>query len=199
MIQYKQGDLLEAFNKGEVNTIIHQCNCTVGMGAGIAKLLASAYEGLRDFDKSTRKHYIDDIKSPNLLIASHTAFQVHSVNEVAHKDKKRILNVYSQFYPGPPRKDEEMFDTFDNRIAWLKRALIDIYNYMLVGSYSVNIGIPLIASGLAADKNKKLQIKQNNKGLTDKEVSFYYFKKYIEPLFKDISDLKNASVTVYYL
>lgn len=198
MIKYKQGDLIEAFKKGEVQTILHQCNCTVGMGAGIAKSLCNSYKDLDTYDKKTRTYFIEELNRPDLLLGWHTLFQVHNSKEdVDLRTIPRIINIYSQYYPGKPNKELLKFDTFKQRLAWLKSAIDDIYNYMLVGNCSTNIGLPLLASGLAASPEHKARVREV--GITDKDTSLYYFKEYIEPIIGVLATLKDSKVTVYYL
>ena len=43
MIIYRKGDLLEAFEKGDVNIIAHGVNCKRVMGSGIAKQIKDKY------------------------------------------------------------------------------------------------------------------------------------------------------------
>lgn len=71
MIKYKQGDLIEAFEKGEINIIAHQTNCTVGMGAGIAKKITDKYPELNKLDKEHRFHYLSKLQRPDLLIGKY--------------------------------------------------------------------------------------------------------------------------------
>lgn len=98
--------------------------------------------------------------------------------------------MYSQYYPGSPKENTTHFDTFMQRCAWLKQCLSDLKSYSdyLISVYNkeVKIGLPLIASGLAADKKLKGD-------MTDLE----YFKKYIAPIVEE--ELKDLDVTVYYL
>ena len=67
----------------------------------------------------------------------------------------------------------------------LKQCLILVKNHYIIQSH-FKLGIPLISSGLAADK----QLKGT---MTDLE----YFKKYIGPIVEE--ELKDLDVTVYYL
>jgi O-acetyl-ADP-ribose deacetylase (regulator of RNase III) len=50
-----QGNLIEAFKKGEVNVIAHQCNVCCGMGAGIAKTIAKEFGFIEILDKGFRR------------------------------------------------------------------------------------------------------------------------------------------------
>ena len=43
MIEYLDGDLLDAFDKGDVNTVLHVTNCQKKMGSGIALQIKKRY------------------------------------------------------------------------------------------------------------------------------------------------------------
>ena len=119
---------------------------------------------------------------------------------------KFIINAYSQIFRGQPSNKfmemcdahkfpnteeamelaiggvDNVFDTFENRCFALK----EILNAVNHNFKRLRIGLPLIASGLAADKRLKGT-------MTDLE----YFKKYIAPVVEE--ELKDLDVTVYYL
>jgi hypothetical protein len=166
-------DLLQAFEDGDCNVILHQCNCTKGMGAGIAKKIAEKYPEVSKFDKNNERLF-GSIGIVSLI-----------------KGQKAVCNLYSQYFVGSPSDDSfilpesnyRVLDTFENRIVALRHCLTSVrkkvYNH-------TKIGIPLIASGLAADKKLKGT-------MTDLE----YFKKYIEPIVEE--ELKDLDVTVYYI
>lgn len=179
MLKYKQGDLLEAFENSEVNVIAHQCNCTVGMGAGIAKKIAEKYPIVDMLDKGYRKNEIG------------TALYIELGND------QHIFNLYAQYYPGQPTNkkfinnkpfifntfDEYIIDNFTQRLEWLKMSLKSFSSYL---QSQDKIGLCLLSSGLAADKKLK-------SSMTDLE----YFKTYIASIVEE--ELKDFDVTVYYL
>jgi hypothetical protein len=162
MIKYKQGDLLQAFENKEVDIIAHTCNATVGMGGGIARAIALKYPEIQVFDSTLRKQ-------GNILGTSQPFFV----------DSKIVYNVYAQYYPGKTRLE---FDTFEDRIKWLKQGLIWINQW----NKNKTVGVPLLSSGLGCDLKRK-------KKLNDLE----YFKKYIAPIVEET--LVDMDVTVYYL
>jgi hypothetical protein len=71
-------------------------------------------------------------------------------------------------------------DDFETRLQWLKDSIKDMMDYCNDNDV---IGIPLLGSGLAADKNKK-------GNLTDLE----YFQKFIQP---EIEHLLPKAVAYY--
>jgi O-acetyl-ADP-ribose deacetylase (regulator of RNase III) len=54
-IKYITGDLLQLFDQGEFDVIVHGCNCFCVMGGGIAKTIKQKYPGVFALDKKTKK------------------------------------------------------------------------------------------------------------------------------------------------
>lgn len=167
MIQYKQGDLLKAFENGEVDTFIIQENCTVGMGAGISKLTSVKYPEVLKYNFEQLRIAKE---APEDVLGLLVPYML--------KNKRYIYGIYSQYYPGSPQKG---FDTHKQRLNWLFKGL-DTFDR---NNFGANLGLPLIASGLA--KNHELK--------HDSDLD--YFKKYIAPTVEEA--LPNVNVTVYYL
>lgn len=131
---YKQGDLLQAFENGEVEIICHQENCvSKGYYGGIAKIIHEKYP-----------ETIDAIKFFGNVIYNQTK---HGI----------IANIYSQYYPGAPNdntfiKDKyQLQDNFYNRIVALEECLQKVKT----DYHDKRIGLCLIASGLAKQSNAK--------------------------------------------
>jgi len=158
-MQFIQGDLLCAFENGDVNIIAHQTNCCCGMGAGIAKVIAEKYPNVKFADEKYRKNAIG------------------TCLPVFIEKNKFIVNLYAQ--------NLVTEEPFEQRRHWLICALNDMKNLLLIKNED-KIGIPLIGSGLAADKKMK-------GNLTDLE----YFKKYIQQII--LSVLHDYQIRVYYL
>ena len=79
-------DLVEAIpNDTGLNVFIHQCNCQVNMGSGIAKAIANHYPMVYDADKRTKSG--DRSKMGNYSYAN-------------VKPNVVIANAYSQFFYG---------------------------------------------------------------------------------------------------
>lgn len=133
MIQFKQGNLLEAFENGEVNFIAHQENCVSDRYLGIAKLIHEKYP----------------TTLTNKPIFGEGIY--HDIDE-----NKIIMNMYSQYYPGSPstktfiKRGYEIVDSFQTRITALSNCL-ETFEYI---KNDCKIGLPLIASGLAKVKEK---------------------------------------------
>jgi hypothetical protein len=230
MIKYKQGDLLKAFEEGEVNVLIHQENCQgLNYFAGFAKVLHKKYPKLTEIHVNRYKELCG---KDGKLYMCNELFSFPLFYTVS--DTQCIVNLYAQLYRGQPSnkfmhgtdwvdydakdrnkkiyvadhdssnfphiedsKDSieskyaignKIFDTFENRCYALRCALKEAAN-MIDKSYK--IGLPLIASGLAADKELKY------KYALAINPDLQYFKKYIAPIVEE--EFKDLDVTVYYL
>lgn len=164
-MKYIKGDLFE--NLQEYDFILHQCNLTAGMGAGFAKRITEYFSDFKIAKKE--KEFINDIGLTKL-----GDYRVYELNW------NTVVNLYSQYNTGKCR--DSGVDTFENRIEWLEIALNKFANHYKVG----RVKMPLIASDLAADTNRK-------KGLTSLE----YFQKYIAPVVE--RTLGTFDVEVFYL
>jgi len=175
MITYVKGSLIEAFEKEEIDVILHQTNCVSRENvSGIAKSIFSKYP------EALKSHLEEGIFG---------GFSEVSI------EGRMIINCNSQYYPGACSENlfkfqamlgdyygtYEMPDNFNNRLSALKSVLNSLFWEL---PYNTKIGIPLIASGLGADLTKK--------GLmSDLEYFKYYIAPEIEDLFKNL--------IVYYL
>lgn len=75
------GNLLEQFENGEYDIIIHQCNCFNNMGSGIARGIAIKYPEVEAADKATK---MGDINKLGTYIAVETE---HGI----------VINAYTQY------------------------------------------------------------------------------------------------------
>ena len=89
MIQEKEGDLLKAFEDGEVNCLCHCANVSNVMGAGIAKLISKRWPQALEAD-------IKSGKGPNKI----GTFSIAKVDEF-----RVIVNIYGQLGIGCPKND----------------------------------------------------------------------------------------------
>jgi len=189
MLHFINKDIIVGFMNNEIDIIAHQCNCTKGMGAGVAKQIAVNFPISERMDEVVRKDF--DLIGINHLI------------EV--EENKYICNMYSQYYIGGPTDklfkydtiinsssglnfrfaEIEIADNMNNRLVFLKDCLHQIKDN--TNLKDKRLGIPLLASGLAADTNKKTA------DMTDLE----YFKLYIAPTVLEVLD--DRDVFVYYI
>jgi O-acetyl-ADP-ribose deacetylase (regulator of RNase III) len=82
------GDLLQEFEKGNVDIIVHGCNCFHIMGAGIAGQIRWKYPIAYEMDKRTPCGDMDKLG-------------YRSVARIGDRNSnKYIINAYTQFEPG---------------------------------------------------------------------------------------------------
>jgi len=171
-LNYKQGNILTAFKEGEFNVLLHQTNCvTKSRVSGIAK---SIFE---EYPKALQVHLID------------CNFAQYSFETVSAKNGfiQGIINCNSQYYQGACNdyffdfQGFTILDNFQNRLRALELILEKVVTAF---DKSFTFGIPLIASGIGADRTKKGSMRD-----------LEYFQKFIAPTVEKY--LPNC--TVYYL
>lgn len=118
-----KGDLVEAAKNGEVDYLLHGCNCFSTWGAGIALKLKIAFPDAYAADKY-------DYRSPIEKIGSYSSFRTNDLT---------IVNLYTQFDIGTTCRKFE-YGAF-------KRALEQFEADFYLGDKT--IGVPLIGCGLA--------------------------------------------------
>lgn len=163
MVKYIKGDLIQMFKENQFDYLLHQCNC-FDSGAGFTRALFNEYP-----DAKPLSQYSD----------AHVRF---GTNDYKPTPNGMIVNMFSQFNPGGCT--DTGVDSFPIRIKALELCLKGINDSTSV--YYAKIGMPLIASGIAADK-------VNKQGKTDLE----YFLHYIAPLVNHC--LLDRDITVVYL
>lgn len=118
MIKYSKGDLLQKFKNGEVNCILHCCNCRGVMGSGIALQIKNqffkAYLAYKDYERE---------KGLNLgsISAAETAFGP-------------IYNLHAQENYGTEKRQVN----YEALYVCLEKTKEDLINYNFKGT----IGIP---------------------------------------------------------
>jgi len=163
-MNYVPGDLIKNFKAKDFDFIAHQCNCHT-IGGGISGVL------IENFPRVLEVH--------NLFINVFGRKDLYGKTALTDTTFGDIFNLYSQYQPGACSNHK---DSFEQRCAKLKECLTFINKEYPNRS----IGLPLIASGIAADKKLK-------KDMSDLE----YFGKYIAPIVeKCLPDMK---VTIVYL
>jgi O-acetyl-ADP-ribose deacetylase (regulator of RNase III) len=122
MILYTKGDIIKALESGEIDVLAHACNMCAGMGAGIAKQIATKFPNVDEFDKN--------------CINTKT-FPTAELIEVF--ENKYVCNMYVMKYPGKPLYSN---DTFVMRMLRVYECLKKLEKTNL------KIGMPLILSDL---------------------------------------------------
>lgn len=122
MIVYIRGNILTALENGEIDVLAHACNMCAGLGAGIAKQIATKFPNVDEFDKN--------------CINSKT-FPISELIEVF--ENKYVCNMYVMTYPG---KSIYKNDTFEIRMQIVYQCLEKL------SKTDLKIGMPLILSDL---------------------------------------------------
>lgn len=169
---YEQGNLLESFKNNNFTAIAHQCNLVTTDVAGIAKVI------FNEFPNANKPGILNNISN----------FGNYAITKTEYGD---IINLYSQYYPGSPTfkfiNDSLVRDDFTTRLRALRFTLSNYKKSCFVHE-KVVLGIPLLASGLAADHSKKLS----------KMTDLDYFRLYIEPIVKTVES-ENFIIKIMYL
>ena len=129
-----KGNLLDAFDRGDVDVIAHQCNCFCNMGSGIAPQIAKRYPGAEAVDSATIKGDSDKLGTFTCAIVS------RNVNGETI-DNGIVYNLYGQFRYGGQR----MQTNYDALAAALKAMQNDLIK---LGKADYIVGLPLIGCGL---------------------------------------------------
>lgn len=91
------GDLLQLFDGGKFDLIMHGCNCFASMSGGIARAIAQRYPLAKEADKEAVARLRAEGRSRSELLGTFSACAL---------PQGRILNLYTQYYPGPDFRDE---------------------------------------------------------------------------------------------
>ena len=125
MLTRTKGDLVKAAVDGEINFLVHGCNCFSTWGAGIAKQIKAQFPKAYEIDR-------DDYREPYEKIGSYSS-------TIIKETGLRIINLYTQFDYGTNGRKFE-YGAF-------RRAMDEIYaDFYLENKI---IGINRIGSGLA--------------------------------------------------
>lgn len=129
-MKYVTGNLLDMFDQGKFDIIIHGCNCFCAMGGGIAKQIADRYPEALIADKET------------------TPGDYHKMGSYSFAElpgNRAIINGYTQFAYGKT----EVYTNYQS-VYFLFKKLRCIRN-------DVRIGIPKIGAGLGGGDWKVIE------------------------------------------
>lgn len=126
------GNLLDMFDEGKFDIIIHGCNCWNAMDGGIAAQIAGRYPKVEAADNATREsdvgkmgNFIPVWLSPKWL----SWFVTPTI----------VINAYTQYNPGR-----------DGNLLAVEQAFLNIEKYLYNNGLSdLRIGIPAIGCGIA--------------------------------------------------
>lgn len=137
IIKFAEGDLLDKFDNGDFDFIIHGCNCQNVMGAGIAKAIADRYPEAKKADDKLHSEFNERGWPSNNMLG------LCSVAYLPRTRTSGIINLYTQEFPGRiPLDEKELF--LDNLFIGLRSVFSD-----LITLENVKIGLPLIGCGIA--------------------------------------------------
>ena len=130
-----KGDLLDMFDNGDFDVIVHGCNCHHAMNGGIAALIAQRYPEAQIQDNKTK--FGDENKLGTIGPVLITGWL--SVFFPWWFKRKYVVNAYTQFNPG--------MDGNLDAIGYAFGALdLEAEDY---GMRNMRIGIPAIGCGIA--------------------------------------------------
>ena len=132
------GDLLDMFDKGDFDIIVHGANCHWMMKSGIAGQIAKRYPEAPEADK-TQSDKGDAKKLGNCTVAF-----------VERPDGTTgvILNAYTQFYPG--KEDAtNLYNNISNAFNRIDAFVAAQVQAQFWKADGVRIGIPYIGAGIA--------------------------------------------------
>ena len=154
------GDLLDLFEKDEINIFAHGCNCLNKMGNGIAKTIKSKYPQMYAAD--TKMH--NKCGTKKLGDLSYFVF---------NKTKPKIgFNLYSQFnYWYDKEKKKEPFDA-DALVSAMEKMHKLITEFNTEGKV-IKLGFPRIGSGLAGGNQDEIQEMIYDEFKSDKLIHVY--------------------------
>ena len=126
-----KGNIISLAESGLFDVIIHGCNCFHTMGAGIAKEIATKYPEAYSVDKQYTT------KGDKTKLGGYTHVQVTSAN--GHKFT--IINAYTQYYYGRPKKNSEPLVDYT--------AVGSVFSLIRCNFGHLRLGYPKIGAGLA--------------------------------------------------
>jgi O-acetyl-ADP-ribose deacetylase (regulator of RNase III) len=146
MIVYRKGDVVEAFENGEIDILVHGCNACGIMGSGIAKQIKTKFPEAFEAYKSYESIY-------GLSLGS---FSIHKYGK-----NKHIINLVTQDKYLPRSERHFSYDYFDNSMQTLS-----------ISHRSLKIGMPKIGAGLGGGDWKIIEAIINSH-FKDREVFVY--------------------------
>lgn len=126
MIKYKKGDLIKAFQSGEVTAIGHQSNCFNTMGSGVALAVKNAFPEAYAADCTTIKGDKSKLGSMSCCMTP----------------KGPIFNLYGQYRYG---KDGDLYTDYEALSSAMERMAF----VLLMAGHNKPVGFPKIGCGTA--------------------------------------------------
>lgn len=140
MIEYKKGDLFDAFAVGDIEALGHQANCMNTMGSGFAKQLKELYPEAYDADCQTKKGDLNKLGSLSFVIVP-----------IDRHPPGFIFNLYGQFdYGREPGKVYTDLYALDHAMCQM-RLFVDAAGI-------THVGFPRLGCGLGGARWEDVEI-----------------------------------------
>lgn len=158
MIEYVQGNLVQAFLKSEIDVLVHGCNCYCVMGAEIALQIKNTFPSAYEKDCRTKLQYNNPKDKLGKI----------SYDYILRKDGNLglIINAYTQ----------ETYWDKKRKVSYeaISSSMKEVYK--LCSDYNVKIGMPFIGCGLGG-ANWKIVSNLINNVFEDRTIYVYYLNK----------------------
>ena len=118
VVKTVKGDLIRMFLAGHFDMICHGANCQKVMGGGIAKTIREVFPEAYQADTS-------DTRAPLVRLGGYSSAKVAC---------GKVVNLYTQFYPGPNFEYSALISALEKLERELKRP--------------TKIGVPMIGAGI---------------------------------------------------
>lgn len=162
-IKIMAGDLLLLFDGGRFDAIMHGCNCFASMSGGVAASIARRYPQAREADKAAVERVRRSGAGRRRLLGTYSECAL---------PQGTILNLYTQYYPGPDFRME----AFRSSLRHVKEKL-----------HGARFGMPWIGCGIGASRPAVLEAVSGE--LEGEDVTIVELEARIQSL------LKAAAVT----
>lgn len=160
MLTYVRGDLVDAALLGQVDGMIHGCNCFCTMGSGIARDVHEKIPSAFEADKTT-------IPGERSKMGKYTLAKI-----IAATGKPVfVINAYTQY---------TYWDTNDMfSLAALRSALASVkFTYNNKAAEPIVIGIPLLGAGLAKGNWAEIANEIANMNFSESNITIAVFVKF---------------------
>lgn len=137
MLKYVEGDLLVALTEGDVDVLVHGCNCFHAMGGGIARQIKTLWPEVAKADKQ------------NSTYAARGKLGLFTSAIVPRDDGSKgvVINAYTQY-----KYSSQDAQVDYEAIECAFKTIVDVYH-----NSDVVIGIPKIGAGLAGGDWDKIE------------------------------------------
>ena len=158
MIEYVQGNLIQAFINSQIDVLVHGCNCYCTMESGIALQIKNTFPSAYEKDCRTKLQYNNPKDKLGKI----------SYDYILRKDGNLglIINAYTQ----------ETYWDKKRKVSYeaISSSMKEVYK--LCSDYNIKIGMPFIGCGLGG-ANWKIVSNLINNVFEDRTIYVYYLNK----------------------